>query len=736
MDIEQLEKQAKATAAKHVINMLQRPGQLEKVEQYKRRVTRKKVSVEAMLKTTMQSQLDGVCVGLSQLSIALQEIQDIKSNLMTVNNLLQDLPDLVKKLQSVRSQNRQHSQYMTAVDNLKNLFSVPESVEKTKQWINEGKLLFAHHSLSDLENSRDDLLYELHKVPSQAPADKILLKAWFEDVEATSHLLEKQLRLVLSRTLNTVRKEPTIIVTALRIIDKEEKKDVFALQRQKQSGFIAPGRPKKWKDMVMEVLEKSVEQRIEGTQVEERSSNKMWLVVHLELTRQLLLEDLKVVKTLCEPCFPPHYNIVHRFVSMYHNSLSKHLEEIINYGLEGNEYVSMLSWVVNTYFGPELMKHPDLNINTNSLEPLLSRKIINNLQFQYLKNMEDNYTEWMKKTLQTETNDWSAGIPSEADQEGHFHTAAPVIIFQMIDQNLQVTKTIGQDLTDKALILSMKQVKQYGHLYRNAIVEFKTRHFEDRSQVLYFTHYMITIVNNCMLFVELAQQMKQHYWRSDLTNNESSVIFSSLLKTFQDLRDEAVQCLLEEAFLDLESHFQDLITAKWVSSSIPIDTVCVTLEDYFQDYVHLRAKNFEYVITEAENLVARRYISALFQRKISFRTHDDRKAAATKIIKEVEQLKGFFRRIAPKVAERVDTPFEAIRSLAEILKSEDSEIITLDIHTLRDKYPDIKEDHLFRFLCLMGDLSRSEIKNLVTFYLDRKDQKTSLSRSIFANIVL
>jgi exocyst complex component 3 len=85
-------------------------------------------------------------------------------------------------------------------------------------------------SLTDLENSRDDLLYELHKLPNQAPADKIMLKAYFEDVEVLSQLLEKQLRLVMSRTLNTVRKEPTVIVTALRIIEREEKADSFALQ--------------------------------------------------------------------------------------------------------------------------------------------------------------------------------------------------------------------------------------------------------------------------------------------------------------------------------------------------------------------------------------------------------------------------------------------------------------------------------------------------------------------------
>lgn len=63
----------------------------------------------------------------------------------SIHDLLIDLPVLVKKLQNVREKHMQYSQYLTARENLKNLFSVPESVEKTKQWINEGKLLYAHH---------------------------------------------------------------------------------------------------------------------------------------------------------------------------------------------------------------------------------------------------------------------------------------------------------------------------------------------------------------------------------------------------------------------------------------------------------------------------------------------------------------------------------------------------------------------------------------------------------------
>ncbi|KAK7861654.1 hypothetical protein R5R35_006569 [Gryllus longicercus] len=736
MEVEQLEAEAKATAAKHVINMLQRPGQLEKVEQYKRRVSRKKASVEAMLKTAMQSQLDGVRVGLNQLQSALQDIRSIKENLKWIEESFSVVPELYMKLQDVRDENMRHSQYVTAMENLKHIFTVPESVEKTKQWINEGKLLHTHQSLTDLENSRDDLLYELHKLPNQALADKIMLKAYFEDVEQLSHLLEKQLRLVLSRTLNTVRKEPTVIVTALRIIEREEKADSFTLQRQRQSGFLPPGRPKKWRAMALQVLEKAVAQRIEGTQVDERMDNKMWLVRYLELTRQLILEDLRVVKTLCVPCFPPQYDIVNKYVNMYHTCLSQHLQDIIQNGLEGNEYVSMLAWITNTYPGAELMQHPELKVDVSVIGPLLPTELVEDLQQRYLKYMEGNYVEWMQKTLETEKADWGNGVPPEGDdQEGYYHTSAPIIIFQMIDQNLQVTKTISQDLTFKALLLSMEQVTQYGKMYREAILEFKIGHFEDRSQIPYFTQYMITIVNNCLHFTELAQQMKQHYWRPGLHDNEAGMKLEALLNTFQHLRDEAAKFLLEEAFLDLELHFQDLVTSKWLGNNIPVDTICVTLEDYFQDYIHLRPRNFDYVITEAQNLVAKRYISSMLQRKLSFKTYEERRDAAVKIMKEAEQIKAVFIRIAPKVA-KFDSPFEIILSLAEVLKSEDPEILSLDLHGIVDKYPDVTQDHLTHLLSLRGDISRSEAREKVAYILknNKSRQRPTIPKSIFSLI--
>lgn len=146
--------------------------------------------------------------------------------------------------------------------------------------------------------------------------------------------------------------------------------------------------------------------------------------------------------------------------------------------------------------------------------------------------MEKNYTDWMTKTLETEQQDWlSDSMPDYDDQEKYYHTSAPVIIFQMIDQHLQVTNTINSELTFKALVLSIQQVTRYGVIYRQGIVEFKDSHFKDRSRKRNFTQQIITIVNNCQQIMELAQQIKQLYWPKSRTEHYEE--FEKLLTTYQ-----------------------------------------------------------------------------------------------------------------------------------------------------------------------------------------------------------
>nr|XP_023016635.1 exocyst complex component 3 [Leptinotarsa decemlineata] len=725
VNMRELEAIAKASATSKVINTLNRPGQLDKIDQIKQRYSRKKASVEALLKSAMQQQLDGVRVGLNQLHRCLEDVSEINISVKKMLELFGDVPELCKRLNDVREENMRHSQYVTAKENLKHIFTVPESVEKTKQLINEGKLLHTHQCLRDLENSRDDLLFELHKLPNQSVHDKSMLKAYFADVEVLSNLLEKQLTFILSRTLNTVRKDPTVIVTALRIIEREEKADEDAVKQQKQTGFIPPGRPKKWKDMAFHILEKSVASKIEGTQVEEREDNKHWLIRYLELIRMTLLEDLRVVKILCVPCFPPSYKIMERYIQMYHRCLSVHLQEIIQNGLKGNEYVTILSWVMKTYKSKDMLGHPDLVAHTENLPSLLPPLVTDRLEGEYLKNIEANYNEWMQNTLKSEKEEWRSN--TEPHLESYSRTAAPIIIFQMIDQNLQVAKTISEDMTIKSLNLSIQQVIGFAESFRDAIIEFKNKYFEDRKQVVYFTQYMIVIVNNCLQLVDLGSQLEKQYISSS-ASHELSRNFGMLKTTYINLRSEAVQYLLEELLIDLDQHFDKLFTAQWFPMN-PADTIYATIEDYFQDYNRLVEANYKYVVEQVVSIVGKRYLTAMLSKRTSFKTYDECVKAARKVVEEAERFNQLFSSLSKNL--ECENSFDAVMMLAEVLKSDD-DMLSFELHRVVEKYPDISEDHLQRLLSLRGDLSKSDIRDKIS-HIDKP--KVLHKSSVFKTLV-
>lgn len=204
------------------------------------------------------------------------------------------------------------------------------------------------------------------------------------------------------------------------------------------------------------------------------------------------------------------------------------IEELVANGLEGNEFVSMLSWIMKTYPGVELMSHPDLQIDLSTLGPLMKPELLKAMENEYLKTIDRNFDVWMKNTLDGEIQDWLKPLSDQDDQ--YYHTNAPVIIFQMIGQHLDVAKTIHSELTFSMLVLSIKQVIKYGFNYRTGIIDFKVRHFKDRNQAPYFTQHFITIVNNCQQILELAQHMKQLYWPKGRTEHYEE--FEKLLKTY------------------------------------------------------------------------------------------------------------------------------------------------------------------------------------------------------------
>uniref|UniRef100_A0A668AWV4 Exocyst complex component 3 n=1 Tax=Myripristis murdjan TaxID=586833 RepID=A0A668AWV4_9TELE len=680
--MEETNREAVATAVQRVAGMLQRSDQLDKVEQYRRREARKKASVEARLKAAIQSQLDGVRTGLTQLHNALVDVKDIQSSLADVSKDWRQSINTIENLKDVKDAVVQHSQLASAVENLKNIFSVPEIVNETQLLIEQAELLQAHRKLMDLECSRDDLMYEQYRMDSKNTSDMNLIRIYFEDVQALSDELAKQLWMVLQRSMVTVRRDPTMLVSVVRIIEREEKIDRRMLDRKKQTGFIPPGRPKQWKDKMFKVLEGTVSTRIEGTQSVTREVDKMWLVRLLEITRKYVLDDLIVVKNL----------------------------------------------MVHT----EMMGHPELcaECDVNELEPLLPQDVVDELLSKYVQTFTSNITGWLRKALETDKKDWQKDTEPEADQDGYYQTTLPAIVFQMFEQNLQVAAQIDESFKEQVLRLCLKQMNSFLIRYKEEAVAYKEEHLRDRQLPQCYVQYMIAIINNCQTFKESINSLKRKYSQS----SEPTMSDAAIEKTLNEVAKEGCQFLLDEVFLDLEHHLNELLTRKWLTGSHAVDTICVTVEDYFNDFNKIKKPFNQEMTSEAHRRVVMEYIKAVMQKRITFKNADERREGADRMIKEADQFKFLFRKLAG--GEDTDRLCDAIAAIAEVFKLTDPTLLYLEVTTLVSKYPDIREEHILALLAVRGDASREMRQMIIETLSQNKMSYTGVTQPIFKDITV
>lgn len=621
------------------------------------------------------------------------------------------------------TENVKHSQLSAAKESLQHIFSVPDIVRRTDEHINDGKLLLAHRGLADLEASRDQLMFELHKQGGGSnSSDAQLLQGYFSEVSKLSEALGKQLWLILQRTLITVRRDPTIIVAALRIIEREERTDDAWLKRKDITGFCPIGRPKRWKEKCMNILSDAIETKLEGCQLEQRAENKMWLVRHLEIIRRNTIDDLKVIKELCGPCFPPHYQIVKNYVKMYHTAISQHLLRLVeDPGLEGNEIVSLLSWI-GGYYGPELMGHPGLAIEEGELGPLLSAEFVEQLEEAYLMTMRSNVKDWLAKSIDAERKDWSTSEkPPDADASGHYNTHMAMIVFQMIEQNLQVATGIGDGTLLKVVNLFLEELCLFATTYSGELQIYHDKHLEDRKQPPFYLHYMIANINGCATLADLAKTSLAKYLKSDSPSGAAS----APVKAYQKISEEqGLLYLKEEVFTDIEQSVSNLITRSWLESDVHIETICITIEDYCEDLVHLRRPFFAQLMAMIYEQLIIAYVRQLVSpsRKIKFdpQNYKERKTAGEKIVKDSDHLYKTFKKLQ-KEGEQLQTEQlrEVLPALAEVIKMQDTTLMSLEISGILHKFPDIKDDHIINLLQLRGDTSRAEAKQMMDSNVQR-----------------
>nr|XP_005988026.1 PREDICTED: exocyst complex component 3-like protein [Latimeria chalumnae] len=661
-EMEKAEKLARGAALKWASGVFYKSDQLEKLGQYRKREAQRTSSVQSRLKSAVHSYLEGVGVGLGQLRLALEDVRSVCHALGEVRQDWQGNIAGFKRLEQLRGMVSEHVRLATVVHNLPQVFSVPEVVMETERLIQSRRVLEAHTKLMELECWRDDILYQIHRAGQQSSDSQEIVLSYFTGVKQLNEELAKELWDVVGCGLTFVRHDPAIFVSAVRIIEREEKIDQIILEGQSQHLFLPPGRPKNWRQKFFEVIEEAISAQFRATHVDIKGPG---LASHLAALQNNIMNDLTVVKHLMVQCCPPHYNIFSAFVRMYHKCLSRHMQDIISWELEKNEIFSVLNWTLHVYNSPEMMGHPDLcpEVDITTFGPLISHDALEQLQNKYVATVRDSVSEWMQKALEAEVKDWFREEEPETDHEGYFQSSLPAIIIQMLEENVRVSSAISDSLRGKVIGTSLNELESFFGRFRKALLNYGKEHLKDRLNPKHYLLYLVMAVNNCIAFRTSISTFLEQHGLTDLGFHGSPPSISS---TLDKAMKKACRLLLDELLLDLQPHFVQLLSRSWLAGSDCVDDVCRVVDQYCNHFSGAREPVFQGL-------------------------------------------------------EQSNQMTSVISSLSELIRLKDTTLLSLEVSGLITKYPDISDEHVSVLLDIRGDVSK-EVRGTVLEVMEQSSQ--------------
>lgn len=239
-------------------------------------------------------------------------------------------------------------------------FSVPKLIDQTKELIEKQQLLEAHVNVRNLESLRDDVLYRLQKAgPLLSTSEEAqhnqealdLVRQFFGGVQDVSDKLGHTIFSLAHSALTVARCDPSVLVSAIRIIEREELLDDEESRGPLQLLWKPPGRPKQWREKLFQALEKGVCERLMASTIESEDRNPTAVAKHLKGIQYRMVEELLAASTVLVPCFPPHYDLCRNISKMAHQVISHHLREVLNHDLSYPTLYRLLHWMIIIYPG-------------------------------------------------------------------------------------------------------------------------------------------------------------------------------------------------------------------------------------------------------------------------------------------------------------------------------------------------------------------------------------------------
>ncbi|GAB5582363.1 exocyst complex component 3-like protein isoform X2 [Prionailurus iriomotensis] len=623
---ERAEQLARGAALKWASGIFYRPEQLARLGQYRSREVQRTCSLEARIKSVVQSYLEGVKTGVWQLAQAFEAVQGTREALDQAHGLLQGMVEATETLKPLREQVAQHKQLQVLSQLLPRLRAVPAAVAHTRTLIGAQRLLEAYVCLRELEQLQEE---------TWAPLGGLELPV-FEGLGPLAEALGQAVEAAAGVAGRLAREDPALLVAAVRVAE---------VDARHTTSLELP--PRDWQRRCLQALQEGLERTHFGTPLLlEPGALAGWL----EALRVALPAELATAEALVAPCCPPHYKVVQLWAHTLHSGLRRCLQQLLEGPkLGAADAFALLHWTLHVYLGPEMMGSLELGpeADVSQLEPLLTPENIEQLEAMFVTQIQVNVAQWLQKALDGEVAEWNREQEPGTDSSGFYHSPLPAIVLQILEENIRVTSLVSESLQRRVHGMALSELGTFLRSFSDALIRFSRDHIRGEAMAPHYVPYLLATLN---------------YQSALRPDGAASGDLAPVEAGLDELQRRICRLVLEALLAELQPLFEALPSRRWLSSPELLDDVCERTVRFCQDFRRL-------LLAEAERTVVLQYLRALMQGRLVCRGADERIQAAQRLQNDAAQLRELFLGL-------------------DLLNLRDPMLLGLEVAGLRQKFPD------------------------------------------------
>lgn len=724
---------AKQSALKRISEILKHPDDLNtKLTRTKQKIYIEKASIDAQMKSLVQSQLDDSQRGLEMLDISKKETAVIKNNLESIDSLCIDSQGMIENFEEIKKVSKTRRNFLETKNIVERFLHLDEKLDEIQELLdNETKvvdratknILFIHFKLMELSAFQDSVMFKAQTLTSD---ERLTLVNYFSRLNRLNQSFEEYLMILVDNIYEILMgSNVDSIIYIIKLIEAEEKLDEHLQKENLNILRERHGYREKFFGHLSKVIEKRFDSQLKFDNDTDDS------VKYLNYTG-FVIDDLTIVHDEFIPRFPKKYKIFNFFMLEYHRHVKALLDKIIETASDAGAILMILRWVQEYYTDMSTR----LGVTEDSLEPQLLDGNENKLIENYLALNHTKSVEWVTNIMTTGTKRFSEREEQpEVNLNGNYNLSLSVILFQMINQQINVAKTSNRTELSYNVLLECKKTMELFQSGWKATINQEYNFFVNSPETSPkgLPEYIIALANDCLSCSEYTEEIIKEvspiFNESDMEKITNEM--DSVLKGFMDISKRCITILIEIIMFDLKSTFSQMFTSAWYDEKL-INLIIGTLIDYCDDFqVYLQEYLFTKFITDLNDRFIIAYLESFCNKNAKFKMPQ----CVEKMKNDIAQAVEFFTKY--RTSKRVNESFKHVNQFISMITSSVT-MLFLDYYSLWKECPDISISYIETVLNKRDDIQHNQLREIIdqcsqkskedSSKLENKDLKTIFSR--------